>query len=274
MVPRTHRFGRQRIGGNIAVGNIICSKGPHSSVDNQRIVIATIFLYKLYCFAIEISSSPQDGSEKGQYARNIEFQEAGGPVDDKPIEYNIRAKDLVDIPEEKCKFRVPTDAKDRIVSKEQVLKVLEENSKADSSSPTQIFDTRGPGGFNKGHIPGSTNVPFARFIDPDNVTRFKSKSDLETVLEESGISKDDKQKDLILSCGACISVCHLEVALAECGYKSPILYDGSWGEWGKDPDTPKRSRLKSDLALAHSMYRIDRNTTSAKPKELTKKSLQ
>ena len=119
------------------------------------------------------------------------------------------------------------------------MKIVEKNSKADPVSPTPIFDTRGVGGFNKGHIPGSVNVPFSSFIHPDNVTKFKSKSDLEAVLEQSGISKDDKQKDFLLSCGACISVCHLEVALAECGYKAPLLYDGSWGEWGKDPGTPK-----------------------------------
>jgi len=166
-----------------------------------------------------------------------EFEEMGGPVEKEPISYDIRAKDLMGISEEDSSYKVPSGSKDRIVDMERVLEIVKDNkSKGDDSTP--IFDTRGAGGFAKGHIPGAVNVPWSSFLEPDSVTKFKSKEGLEEVLRESGVS-NHKTNDVLLSCGACISVCHLAVAMDECGYKTPLLYDGSWGEWGKKPDTPK-----------------------------------
>ena len=149
-----------------------------------------------------------------------EFVEMGGPVDKEPISYNIRAKDLVGIPEENCSYKVPADAKDRIVDMERVLEIVK-----DTNMP--IYDTRGAAGFARGHIPGSVNIPFSTFLELDSATKFKSKAELEEVLQDFGVS-NHKTKDVLLSCGSCTSVCHLAVAMDECGYKTPLFYDGRY----------------------------------------------
>jgi thiosulfate/3-mercaptopyruvate sulfurtransferase len=154
-----------------------------------------------------------------------EWIESKGPVDDMPTEYNVWAKDLVKISE----TQYPASEKDHIVDMQQVLGML--------GSKT-IVDTRGPGGYGKGHIPGSTNIPFSTFVDSDNSLKFKPKAELEQILDATQLNKDD---EILLCCAGAVSVCHLALALDECGYSKPLVYDGSWAEWGKDPSTPKET---------------------------------
>jgi thiosulfate/3-mercaptopyruvate sulfurtransferase len=157
-----------------------------------------------------------------------DWMEAGGPTDEEPIEYNFWAKDLVkNVPE--TKYQVSETAKDRFVDMSQVLDLME------SSTTTTIVDTRGSS-FAKGHIPGAIHIPYSSLVEADNSLKFKPKQDLEAILKEKQIPKDEQ---ILLSCGSAVSVCHMALVLDECGYHVPLVYDGSWNEWGSDPSTPK-----------------------------------
>ncbi|MBW8784028.1 MAG: 3-mercaptopyruvate sulfurtransferase [Novosphingobium sp.] len=89
-------------------------------------------------------------------------------------------------------------------------------------------------GIGKGHIPGARNVAYARLFNSDGT--FKDPAGVRAAFEEAGV---DLAKPLVTSCGSGISACVLSFALHLIGKDDVSLYDGSWGEWGADPETPK-----------------------------------
>ena len=101
---------------------------------------------------------------------------------------------------------------------------LPEEFRGDITKPPGIDE----GAMRGGHIPGATNVFWARNIRPDG--RFKSPKDLRDEYESHGIEPDD---DVIVYCriGERSSVTWfvLEELL---GYEHVRNYDGSWTEWG------------------------------------------
>jgi thiosulfate/3-mercaptopyruvate sulfurtransferase len=86
----------------------------------------------------------------------------------------------------------------------------------------------------RGHIPGSLNVHYATLFNPDGT--FKNKEGLRRAFTDAGV---DFSKPVITSCGSGITACVLAFALHLLGKDDVSLYDGSWTEWGGDPDTPK-----------------------------------
>ncbi|KAL3508252.1 hypothetical protein ACH5RR_027653 [Cinchona calisaya] len=88
-------------------------------------------------------------------------------------------------------------------------------------------------GIRGGHVPGSKCVPFPQMLDgsqsllPSDVLKKK--------FEEEGISLE---KPIVTSCGTGVTACVLALGLHRLGKTDVAVFDGSWTEWGANPDTP------------------------------------
>ena len=80
----------------------------------------------------------------------------------------------------------------------------------------------------KGNIKGSKNLPFSKIINPENNT-FKKKEELEKIFLNHDINFKEK---LAFSCGSGITACVLGLASTVINNKLPVIYDGSWAEYG------------------------------------------
>jgi thiosulfate/3-mercaptopyruvate sulfurtransferase len=86
-----------------------------------------------------------------------------------------------------------------------------------------------------GHIPGASNVPWARAANPDG--SFKSAAELRAIYEqEIGLKPSD---DVIAYCRIGERSSHTWFVLSRLlGYKNVRNYDGSWTEWGNSVRLP------------------------------------
>lgn len=115
------------------------------------------------------------------------------------------------------------------------------------SAAEQVLDARDNGRFSgsvvdtvhnmpSGHIPGSCNLPFGTLFAEDGT--YKSSDALKAAFADAGITAD---QPITTTCGSGITASVLLFALHLTGRDDTALYDGSWSEWGSDPDTPKAS---------------------------------
>jgi thiosulfate/3-mercaptopyruvate sulfurtransferase len=85
-----------------------------------------------------------------------------------------------------------------------------------------------------GHIPGASNIPWAKAANEDGT--FKSADELKQLYEAEGITPD---KDIVAYCRIGERSSHTWFVLSYLlGYPNVRNYDGSWTEWGNSVGVP------------------------------------
>ena len=79
-----------------------------------------------------------------------------------------------------------------------------------------------------GNIDGSKNLPFTNLINQIDNT-FKKKEELKSIFKKLKINLD---KDMAFTCGSGVTACILGLANSIVSGKNPVIYDGSWSEYG------------------------------------------
>ncbi len=132
--------------------------------------------------------------------------------------------------------------KSKYIAKENMSLVInkDEVNKNIDSKKFQLIDARGEQRFlglqpelrkelRSGNIKGSINLPFQKLLEENRT--FKKRDQLIEIFKTKKISIE---KDMAFTCGSGVTACILGLANSIITGKKPVIYDGSWAEYGLD----------------------------------------
>ena len=100
-----------------------------------------------------------------------------------------------------------------------------------------LVDTRTPGEYAAGHLPGAVLLPWEENLEEvGQTTRFRDAAELHTLFEAAGVTRD---RTVVTYCQTGARSAHTYFTLRLLGYPEVRNYDGSWQEWSAIPETPK-----------------------------------
>ncbi len=130
--------------------------------------------------------------------------------------------------------------KSKYVAKENTSLVInkDEINKNIVSKKIQLIDARGEQRFlglqpeprkelRSGNIKGSINLPFQKLLEKDRT--LKKKDELIEIFKTKKVSIE---KEMAFTCGSGVTACVLGLANSIISGKKPVIYDGSWAEYG------------------------------------------
>jgi thiosulfate/3-mercaptopyruvate sulfurtransferase len=93
-------------------------------------------------------------------------------------------------------------------------------------------------GLRSGHMPGAVNLPWTTMLEGPPNYRFRTPEEAERIFRAAGIDPD---RPIITTCGSGVTAAVLAFQLARMGRQKWRIYDGSWNEWGRRADLPRRT---------------------------------